>query len=250
MIQDPPVEITLKDSFALAVRSLRDTFPKVFKASSAWIFIWFLPLQLLGQYFGWASDLGDDRLRLIGSLGSALVGLACSSILLLVVPAAVVRTRFPPQTQTLSSRPRAWPHFKKHIGPLAIESMRMLPKGLMLTCLLIVPGLYYFLRMSFLPYLVQFSSNYERGQVDVLPYSMNFSKGRIMILLLLGVATLLVQLATTYSMAKVSVIHEPFSFALMFVVSVPLSMAVEVVWTSVFLKIFEGVGDELVLPVE
>jgi len=217
-----------------------------------------LPLQLFAQYFAWIGQVRDDRLQLISAIGGALVSLAASSVMILIISPAVIAgwgTRRGPAPVPVPSlgevfkKLSLWSHFQKQIGPLAIESMRMLPKGILLTILLVIPGLYYFVRMSFLPYLVQFSSRYSMGEVDVLKYSYKFTQRAQIATVLLAIFTGALQFGLISAMGSFSIWQQPVAFAFIFVLSVPVSIAVEVVWTSLFMALFEGAEDELVFPV-
>lgn len=253
-----PRRLRVSTLFTIVGNSLRTRFPSVFTRTFKWVFLCSLPLHLFAQYFVWIGQIQDDRLQLISAIGSALVSLAASSVMIMIVPPVVVagwgtRKGPPPvpapTVEQMIEKVQLGAHFGKQIGPLAIESMRMLPKGLVLTMLLIVPGIYYFIRMSFLPYLVQFSAQYSKGKIDMLKYSYEISKGVFFPVLVLAVMTGALQYALLSLTGAFSVWTQPVIFGALFMVNIPASIAVEVVWTSVFLELFEGADDELVFSV-
>ncbi|OQW50856.1 MAG: hypothetical protein A4S09_11050 [Proteobacteria bacterium SG_bin7] len=79
---------------------------------------------------------------------------------------------------------------KKNLIPLTIESLRALGKTILGFVLFIIPGLYFYVRYSQVPFVVIFSDAYKAGKADALKLSSYLTQGKgvlvTMFLLLTG----------------------------------------------------------------
>lgn len=67
---------------------------------------------------------------------------------------------------------------KKKALPLAVESLRALGKTILGFVLFIIPGIYFYVRYSQVPYVVLFSDAYKSGKADALKLSNYLTQGR------------------------------------------------------------------------
>ena len=73
--------------------------------------------------------------------------------------------------------------FVRNFSQNLIEAMRAWGKSFMWSFLLIIPGIIKFAQYFFVPFVVCFDPNYQRGQVDALEQSQKISKGRLPVLI-------------------------------------------------------------------
>jgi len=114
---------------------------------------------------------GTDTVKLMVALGQLLVSLIEFLVLAMLVPQRIMEMDLNlPATPFMD-------FFKKHIGPLTIEGIRALAVCLMWTLLLILPGIYKYIRLFFVPYVVIADPAYQTGQRDALAYSNDIVAG-------------------------------------------------------------------------
>ncbi len=100
-----------------------------------------------------------------GSLLNSLIFPWITTLLLLFT---WQRQKFPSKTPW----PTAWNEFAQKFGSQSlIETLRGWGKCIMYSLLLIIPGLWKFLEYSFVPWVVCFDHEYDRGEVDALKRS-------------------------------------------------------------------------------
>ena len=127
-------------------------------------------------------------LALQASWGPLLTSLTTSFIIILILP-------FPLYELTYKKVPSSlWVFVKKHSRPLFVESLRVLTYVLLWSFLFILPGVYKQIRWTFVPFIVYFDPNYEKGDVDPLEESAKLSVGLMWVLTPLIVALGLVDL--------------------------------------------------------
>lgn len=78
----------------------------------------------------------------------------------------------------------------RHIWPYTLESIRALAKALLWSILFLIPGLFFYTRYFFVPFVVLKDPEYQLGQVDALKRSNDLIKGMTGTLFLLLVALL------------------------------------------------------------
>jgi fumarate reductase subunit C len=83
---------------------------------------------------------------------------------------------------------------QKYVKPLTIENLRALAKMLLWSLLLLLPGLYQLIKLSFVSFVVLFDPKYHSGQVDALAESGRLTRGLKRYLCLIFVASFLIEM--------------------------------------------------------
>ncbi len=83
---------------------------------------------------------------------------------------------------------------QKEFKPLTIENIRSLARMLLWSLLLLLPGLYQLIKLSFVSFVVLFDPRYRSGAVDALDESGQLTKGLKRYLCLIFVASFLIEL--------------------------------------------------------
>ena len=133
----------------------------------------------------------QETLRLLLHFWLAIWSLSEGLILFFAFSYALPELR-PLAPPALMPRPFAEPYMKS----FAAETLRMAAKVLLWTLAFVIPGLYKYVRLTFVPYVALFAKPYRDGQVDALAVSERLTAGRrILPVLLVLFITLALSLA-------------------------------------------------------
>ncbi len=113
----------------------------------------------------------SDAIRLTNELCLGLVGMLSFGYLMLIVPIMVDRfskNKAPTKTVDL---------LFDFLKPLTVETLRSMGRILLWSLLLVLPGLYYYMRYTFVPLVVVLSPAYRDGKVDALKLSDFLTRG-------------------------------------------------------------------------
>jgi len=111
--------------------------------------------------------------RWILQIALAILDLLEGFVLTLVLGRGIV------QIQALSSPHLESPFQKPYLGSFFAEYFRMLSQVLLYSLLLLLPGLYRYARLIFVPFVALFSRQYHRDRLDALRASEALSKGQM-----------------------------------------------------------------------
>jgi hypothetical protein len=159
-------------------------FKHLIQTSLLALILTFLGCELLEHYFTILMKLSSEDqlmylLSIVGQLSTALIEFL---VLTLLVPLRVMEfeSHTPPSS--------FWKFSKMHTKQLLVESIRALAVTLMWALLLVIPGIFKYLRFSFVSYVVVADPEYNIGNRDALEYSNELIKGfTIQIFLFLAV---------------------------------------------------------------
>lgn len=156
----------------------------------------FIGVELMHHYFLLVLGLTrqTQSMNFLAIMGTLTVSLTEFVTLTMLIPLRVMEgDRGAPKGNFIA-------FLKKHIGPLASESLRAIAVTLLWTMALILPGIFKYIRYFFVPYVVIADPAYERGERDALKYSDQLVKGSTWILFL--VIIVLFGLDTTRSTTR------------------------------------------------
>lgn len=190
--------MTRSQQFFLALQQAGSSTALTLKVRWAWVLGGATVATLLKLHF---SQYGVDQrpdiehLRIIAQLGEASVDL-CASVLALFLGPITFLDR-------LSNRPwtSVWRHSHEHLYGLTIESLRALTQVLLWGLLLILPGIYRSLSLSFFPFVVMFDARYAAGEIDALKTARENIRGVFWMVVLVGILSLALDLAIKSSLA-------------------------------------------------
>jgi hypothetical protein len=135
-----------------------------------------------------------EYLRLIGQLGEASVDLCASVLALFLGPITTIDAE---QKRPWSS---IWKHSNEHLYGLTVESLRAMTQILLWAILLILPGVYRSLCLSFFPFVVMFDERYSKGEIDALKTARENIRGVLWAVVLIGVVSLVLDLTIKASL--------------------------------------------------
>lgn len=123
-------------------------------------------------------------------LSQFLFGTAWLAVSTILVPLGFVRA-------TQKTPLPLMPFVARHAGPLTIEGLRAFASVLLWTLAFLIPGFVRLLRLQFVPLVVMFAADYEKGEVDALVRSHNLTRfymgGLIFLWLLIAVPSFFLQ---------------------------------------------------------
>jgi uncharacterized membrane protein len=137
----------------------------------------FVGIEITQHYFlsiETASRASQNEIStLIAAIGQGLTSLLEFVFLTMFVPLRVM------EIEAGTSSPDSFSSFtKKHLGALTLEGLRSLAVILLWSLLLILPGVFKYLRLLFVPYVVVADPEYMAGRRDALEYSNALVKGK------------------------------------------------------------------------
>ncbi len=211
---------------------------RAFKESNRWIFSvwydrWFVWLLLFGgvELFNQmlVKALDGFEASQVAYLMAGLVSSSLDFTLALMVPPVLMGLK-------KGTRINLWTHQKKYLNQACIESLRATARVCWFSYLLIIPGLIKFLRLQFVPYVVQFDQRYDEGKKDALKTSEFLTKGALFKVLLVYVICMTIgsieSLRSTFSW------DSPY-FAMAFLLTLPLRLYTQIVWFSFYESLVE-----------
>lgn len=150
-------------------------FKPVVKNSILVLSISFIGGEFLQHYYTQILALtkAAGSINIFAVVNQALVSLLEFVILTMLVPLRVM------EHQSNKNEPPAsfWAFAKKHTPALTLESIRALAVTLLWSLLLILPGVFKYVRLFFVPYVVVADPEYQSGNRDALEYSNKLIKG-------------------------------------------------------------------------
>lgn len=103
--------------------------------------------------------------------------------------------------------------------PLTVESLRALGKTILGLVLFIIPGLYFYVRYSQVPYVVMFSDAYKSGKADALKLSNFLTVGKGFMVSMFLVGTGIISLYISVFKSSYPPIESPLIFGVCFLVN-------------------------------
>ncbi|MCB0350387.1 MAG: hypothetical protein KDD38_04330 [Bdellovibrionales bacterium] len=148
-------------------------FMPVVKNSLLVLAVTFVGCEFLQHYYLQIIELtrSTESSNIFAVLSQALTSLLEFVVLTLLVPLRVM------ELERKAPPGNFWDFSQKHVMPLTIESIRALAITLLWTLLLIVPGIFKYIRFFFVPYVVIADPEYSLGKRDALEYSNQLVKG-------------------------------------------------------------------------
>lgn len=185
MTTSTPSPSIVKKSFQLN----HQYFFQLLGSSLAPLLILLVVISLLNNWFHFMSQMaetsGNQFQLIMNQLGQGLSGLLISATLIFLIP---LRAHDLAKHQSLTP---AGAFAKKTFLPLFVESIRVFTSVLLWTLLFILPGLYRYLQLTFVPYVVFFDPEYDQEECDALEKSKKIFSGHALFLILVMVAELL-----------------------------------------------------------
>lgn len=163
--------VNLKDQLTFFISTLVEGW-KIFlkipqKALGAWIFIFILPQFFIQILLAFATFSPSEDSSFIFNFGNALASYGESFLLLLLIPHV--------ETFNKLSLTGYLALLRKFGYTLIAEGLRMISHILLWSLLLLIPGLYKQIRWIFVPFIVQLSPSFQRGELDPLVGSQQLS---------------------------------------------------------------------------
>ena len=147
-------------------------------------------VQLHTQYFLFLSKAPflDDTIRILCQFGISASAMLESIFIFMLIPLRI--------NDSLKKRaPTAfWPFFKKYIGPLTIEGIKMTALVILWLLAFIIPGLFKQVRWYFMPFVVMFEDDYMAGKIDPLDRSNELVRGATLIVFIITMVDFTLQL--------------------------------------------------------
>lgn len=170
--------------FKLAIHSANESLWPILQRNWLTLLAVFIFVQLHVQYFLFLMQLPllDESTRMLCQLGVSASGLIESVFLVMLIP-----LRYNNLLNNEANQP-FWPFFKKYIGPLTLEGIKMTALVILWTLLFIIPGVVKQVRWYFMPFVVMFNPEYERGHLNPLDQSNKLVKGSSWLIFLFGLA--------------------------------------------------------------
>jgi hypothetical protein len=166
---------------SLALAAARDTsalYLKVLRV--AWY--WLIPLHLIDAGSNQLFAVATDRMQAMGR--EDFFSLACMAVVELVftiIWSAAWILVLTISAQFVIGQRQTLPHARPFMQVL-IEEIRVLGAILWRLPLLIVPALFQYVRLAFVPFIVILDPAYARGEVDALAASRRLSRGKFLLL--------------------------------------------------------------------
>jgi hypothetical protein len=126
-------------------------------------------------------------------------------------------------------------HTRRHFNQVMIESLRVVAKVIVGLLLLVIPGIIWSIRLSFVPLVAQFDPQYIEGKVDALRQSENLVKGNFLAILGISVIFFVLSLLEYYKYAFE--ISSPLFF-----IMVALNLFLEVYVYMIFFSVYENLS--------
>ncbi len=125
----------------------------------------------------------DQQQMIFARLGPAIIDMILSLFLFFIVPLRILDSELERPNTSLF----LWA--ERDVWPLTLESLRAMGKVILWSILFILPGLYFYLRYLFVPFIVIFNREYKEGQRDALLHSSKLTKGSVgfLMVFILGV---------------------------------------------------------------
>jgi hypothetical protein len=159
--------------FAKALKKTTTHFPALFKYIAPEVIALFLGCELLYYYFHYMASLSDETfMQLSALLGELSAGLLEFLVLTMLIPLRVNELK----NKSVHKDP-FWPYAMRRTPPLCLESLRVIGFSLLWALALIIPGIFKYIRYTFVPYIVLVDKNYDKGDVDALDKSNALVKG-------------------------------------------------------------------------
>ncbi len=127
-----------------------------------------------------------------------------------------------------------WTHIHTHTNQVVIEMIRVIAKVLVGVVLLIVPGIVWSIRYTFVPLVAQFNKAYLSGKIDALKQSENMVRGHFWFFFFLNIGLLFVGLLESYKYVYF------YSAPLLYVVLVGVNLIIEVYVYTFFFSIYDS----------
>ena len=169
---------------------------------------WIVALALLmGQvlYHFYAPYLApgmDNMVVMMANLSIVMVSLVQGFVITIALFYTIQKHHHP-------ETPPLFAFLSRAAVPLILEGLRAFAQVLMFLLLLIIPGIFKYVRFYFVPLVVLFDSEYDHGSVDALEKSNALVKGITFPLFLILVLTFGFQLGMEKVMMSHSLIHNP-----------------------------------------
>ncbi|OFZ18129.1 MAG: hypothetical protein A2Z20_06185 [Bdellovibrionales bacterium RBG_16_40_8] len=176
----------------------------VVKRSASVLIPLYIGCEALHHYYTYMSQLTQhmQSFNIMTSIGQLLTSLLEFVVLAMLIPQRVMEIEDNREPGSF------WAFAKKHVLPLTIEGLRVVAVTALWSLLLIIPGIFKYLRYSFVQYVVVADPEYQKGERDALSYSNMLVKGitielLIIILLLFGIEMLRSSFRLTYPITDV-----------------------------------------------
>jgi len=202
---------------------------KALKEAARWVLpVWYERWFLWLTLFGIAeiinqvlySVLDGIEASQVAYLLASLFGSSIDFVLALLVPPVFVALRN-------NTKAELSQHLNKYFNQACIESLRSTARACWYGYLFIIPGLVKMLRLQFVPYIVQFDSQYDLGRKDALKESEKLSKGHLFsIFVLFCVLSLLVLVESV----RQSFEWDTPAFAVAFILTLPIRIYTQMSW--------------------
>lgn len=187
-------ELNFPLAFAHFGQSIKESlliFFPILKLGAGWLIGCFFLCEVLQAYFDNLNELMlvSTGYSIIGNLGKLSVALLEMAVLVTIVPKLVIELESGKNLGTFLS------FSKKHAWLLFLESLRALAVIFLWTLAFIVPGLFKYLRLSFVPYVVVADKEYAEGHIDALAESNRLATGITFILFVISLGFTAIEIA-------------------------------------------------------
>ncbi len=146
-------------------------FPGTLRRGLGPILLLYIPFHLLGALIEYFNAILQDDAPPFAWAGSFLCNLSWEFISIVLIPYFVAR-----EAHIENLAKNVMDHWKKHWAQVFIEYFRASLRILLWSLFLILPGLYKYTRLAFVPLIAQFDPEYLAGNKDALKTSENLTK--------------------------------------------------------------------------
>lgn len=189
----------LKDSYKL--------FTPFIKNNIVLLGILFLGCEVMQHYFLIVMQATKEvqSFNFVAIMGQMTTSLLEFVVLTILVPLRIIEA----QSLTKFNQESFISFSQRHMMALTTESLRSLAVVLMWSLLLIIPGLFKYLRYSFVPYVVVADAEYQNGKRDALEYSNALVKGYTLQIFVIFAILLAQESARGWARENFSIVHWP-----------------------------------------
>jgi len=137
----------------------------------------------LARYF-WSATfpegtMMDQQQMLLARVGPAIIDIILTLFLFFIVPLRILDAELKRPNTSLF----LWA--ERDVWPLTLESLRAMGRIILWSALFLLPGLYFYLRYLFVPFVVIFNREYKNDRRDALLHSHQLTQGSVIFLFIL-----------------------------------------------------------------
>lgn len=194
-----------------ALKDSRKLFIPVMKSDLVLLSLLFLGCEIMQHYFLILIQVTKETqsFNLFAIIGQITTSLFEFVALTMLVPLRVMGREHP--NLLLSDNETFISFTQRHVTSLTAESIRSLAAVIIWSLLFIIPGIFKYIRYSFVPYVVVADPEYQKGTRDALEYSNELVKGYTFQIFILFAILLAQEAARSWAREHYPIMHQPLS---------------------------------------